>query len=72
MKRLIVCCDGTWNKPDSETVTNVEKIARTVQTDPRPTDGTHQLVYYVSGSVPEATRRTSFSAVLSGSGCCTT
>ncbi len=49
MKRLVVCCDGTWNKPDSRTVTNVEKIARTVQSDPGVTGGVHQLVYYVSG-----------------------
>ena len=49
MKRLVVCCDGTWNKPDSQTVTNVEKIARTVQSDPRATGGAYQLVYYVSG-----------------------
>ncbi len=49
MKRLVVCCDGTWNKPDSEAVTNVEKIARTVQSDPSATAGTHQLVYYISG-----------------------
>ena len=49
MKRLVVCCDGTWNKPDSENVTNVEKIARTVQTDPAAAGGVHQLVYYISG-----------------------
>ena len=49
MKRLVVCCDGTWNKPDSENVTNVEKIARTVQSDPAATGGVHQLVYYISG-----------------------
>ena len=49
MKRLVVCCDGTWNKPDNETITNVEKIARTVQGDPTVTDGIYQLVYYVSG-----------------------
>ena len=49
MKRLVVCCDGTWNKPDNETITNVEKIARTVQTDPRAAGGDYQLVYYVSG-----------------------
>ncbi|MEO6414023.1 MAG: DUF2235 domain-containing protein [Pedococcus sp.] len=49
MKRLLVCCDGTWNKPDSQTITNVEKIARTVQSDPGATGGVHQLVYYVSG-----------------------
>ncbi len=49
MKRLVVCCDGTWNKPDSQTITNVEKMARTVQSDPGATGGAHQLVYYVSG-----------------------
>lgn len=49
MKRLVVCCDGTWNKPDNENVTNVEKIARTVQTDPSATGGVYQLVYYISG-----------------------
>jgi Uncharacterized alpha/beta hydrolase domain (DUF2235) len=49
MKRLVVCCDGTWNKPDSTNVTNVEKIARTVQGDPSATGGVYQLVYYVSG-----------------------
>ncbi len=49
MKRLVICCDGTWNKPDNQTITNVEKIARSVQTDPGATGGTHQLVYYVSG-----------------------
>lgn len=49
MKRLVVCCDGTWNKPDAENVTNVEKIARTVQTDPAAAGGDYQLVYYISG-----------------------
>lgn len=49
MKRLVVCCDGTWNKPDNETITNVEKIARTVQSDPTASGAAHQLVYYVSG-----------------------
>jgi hypothetical protein len=49
MKRLVVCCDGTWNKPDSENVTNVEKMARTVQSDPSATGGVYQLVYYISG-----------------------
>ena len=49
MKRLVVCCDGTWNKPDGQTITNVEKVARTVQSDPSATGGAYQLVYYVSG-----------------------
>lgn len=49
MKRLVVCCDGTWNKPDNQTITNVEKIARTAQTDPATAGGVHQLVYYIGG-----------------------
>lgn len=49
MKRLVVCCDGTWNKPDAPAVTNIEKIARTVQTDPASAGGVQQLVYYISG-----------------------
>lgn len=49
MKRLIVCCDGTWSKPDNKYVTNVEKIARTVQNDPDLAGGVSQLVYYISG-----------------------
>jgi uncharacterized protein (DUF2235 family) len=49
MKRLVVCCDGTWNEPASAHVTNIEKIARTVCTDPGRTDGVQQLVLYVGG-----------------------
>lgn len=49
MKRLVICCDGTWNKPDNENVTNIEKIARTVQTDLTHTGGVQQLVLYLSG-----------------------
>jgi hypothetical protein len=49
MKRLVICCDGTWNRPDAEHVTNIEKIARTVQTDLARTDGVQQLVLYLSG-----------------------
>ncbi len=49
MKRLVVCCDGTWNKPDSAHITNIEKIARTIQTDPTACGGTQQLVLYVGG-----------------------
>src|SRR5919107_1657068 len=49
MKRLVICCDGTWNRPDSAHVTNIEKIARTVETNADGTDGVHQLVLYLSG-----------------------
>lgn len=49
MKRLVICCDGTWNKPDNECITNIEKIARTIQTDPAMCGGVAQLVLYVGG-----------------------
>lgn len=48
-RRLVVCCDGTWNRSDVKNITNVEKIARTIQTDPSATGGTQQLVEYVAG-----------------------
>jgi hypothetical protein len=48
-KRLVICCDGTWNRPDTANVTNVEKIARTIETDLRRTGGVQQLVLYLSG-----------------------
>ncbi len=49
MKRLVVCCDGTWNEPASDNVTNIEKIARTISTDPDQCDQVQQLVLYVGG-----------------------
>ena len=48
-RRLVVCCDGTWNRSDAKNITNVEKIARTIQTDPTLSGGTEQLVEYVAG-----------------------
>lgn len=47
MKRLVVCCDGTWQKLDNPCPTNVVKIAQAV----RPVDekGIHQIVYYGEG-----------------------
>ncbi len=51
-KRLVVCCDGTWNTPDEASKgiarpTNVTKLALSVP----PTDahGTGQRVYYHAG-----------------------
>ena len=42
-KRIIICCDGTWNTPEKD-ITNVVKTARAV----RPTDarGIEQVVFY--------------------------
>lgn len=52
MRRLIICADGTWNRPDQktdgvQTPTNVVKIARAI----RPVDstGVTQIAYYHTG-----------------------
>ncbi|MDX2241313.1 MAG: DUF2235 domain-containing protein [Leptolyngbyaceae cyanobacterium bins.302] len=46
MKRLVVCCDGTWNQL-SRYPTNVVKVAQAVK--PFAHDGTAQVVYYQAG-----------------------
>jgi uncharacterized protein (DUF2235 family) len=51
-KRLVVCCDGTWNTPEeraegARAPTNVSKIARAVTA--HDGDGTEQLVHYEPG-----------------------
>ncbi|MGW0422569.1 DUF2235 domain-containing protein [Streptomyces sp. NPDC003015] len=46
-KRLVVCCDGTWNLADQPSKTNVAKVALAVRR--RTADGTEQRVYYHSG-----------------------
>jgi uncharacterized protein (DUF2235 family) len=52
MKRIVICCDGTWNNPDEAkdgvpVPTNVVKLAGSIlrQAD----DGTEQLMYYNTG-----------------------
>jgi hypothetical protein len=47
MKRLIVCCDGTWQDLSRSYPTNVVKLAQIIQ--PLASDGTAQIVYYQSG-----------------------
>ena len=51
-KRIVVCCDGTWNTPDEAehgvaTPTNVTKAALTVA--PRDSKGIEQHVFYDKG-----------------------
>ena len=43
-KRLVICCDGTWNSPEQHHVTNVVRTARAL----RPVDdqGVPQVVFY--------------------------
>ena len=52
MRRLIVCSDGTWNRPDQKfdgvlAPTNVVKMARAIS--PRASDQTPQIVFYDAG-----------------------
>ena len=47
MKRLVVCCDGTWNTPEMESPTNVVRLARAVRT--RDANQVLQIVYYDEG-----------------------
>jgi uncharacterized protein (DUF2235 family) len=47
MKRLVVCCDGTWNRPDATSPTNVVKLSRAVAA--ADATGTQQLVCYHRG-----------------------
>lgn len=52
MKRIAVCADGTWNRPDQEDrgkrkPTNVVKTARGIL--PTDANGTAQIVYYHDG-----------------------
>ncbi len=52
MKRLVLCCDGTWNTPDQSCAgtpcqTNVTKVATAVE--PADGAGVRQLMYYQPG-----------------------
>jgi uncharacterized protein (DUF2235 family) len=52
MRRLVICADGTWNRPDQEdhgvdTATNVTKISRAIR--PLTKGKVTQVAYYHSG-----------------------
>ena len=49
MKRLVICCDGTWNSPENTKLapSNVVRLARALL--PTASDGTTQVVYYDAG-----------------------
>ena len=51
MKRLIVCCDGTWQSQDNIDPTNVLKIAQAVKPMARDEQGNNipQVLYYDQG-----------------------
>lgn len=42
MKRIVICCDGTWNNPEKEPVSNVVKLARAL----KPEADLSQEVFY--------------------------
>ena len=50
-KRIIVCCDGTWNNgiASESPLTNVSRIARSVNEIADDGTGMLQVVYYDSG-----------------------
>ena len=64
-KRLVVCCDGTWQTLTTEYPTNVVKIAQAIK--PVSTDGTHQIIYYDEGIGTETSLR-KYSGGLFGKG----
>lgn len=47
MKRLIVCCDGTWQQLNSSYPSNIVKLAQAVKS--RGSDGVPQIVFYDEG-----------------------
>ncbi len=47
MKRLIVCCDGTWQQLNSSYPSNVIKLAQAVKSS--ASDGVGQIVFYDEG-----------------------
>jgi hypothetical protein len=47
-RRLVVCCDGTWNTPDRRGhTTNVVRLVRSIRS--YSSDGVSQIVYYHPG-----------------------
>lgn len=47
MKRLVICCDGTWQRLYGDALTNVALTARAVSS--RDTQGHPQIVFYSAG-----------------------
>jgi len=54
LKNLVVCCDGTWKNADDKDVSNIERIARSIETT--PTGRPVQIVYYAAGVGTGATK----------------
>ncbi|WP_036482840.1 DUF2235 domain-containing protein [Myxosarcina sp. GI1] len=64
MKRLIVCCDGTWQSQNNKVATNVLKIAQAIETKGKDKKGNEisQILYYDQGigAVPNYGSKQSF------------
>lgn len=45
MKRIIILCDGTWNRADARSPTNVVRMAQCIK--PTGDDGISQFVIYI-------------------------
>lgn len=43
-KRIIICCDGTWDTPETNNVSNVVKLTRAIK--PKTSKGLEQVVFY--------------------------
>lgn len=55
MKRIVICCDGTWNRLDAAHSTNVVRLAESVL--PTADDGIAQVVFYDEGVGSRSTSR---------------
>jgi len=44
MKNIIICSDGTWQSPESDTATHILRIARGIA--PEDAAGNKQVVFY--------------------------
>jgi uncharacterized protein (DUF2235 family) len=47
MKRIVICCDGTWNKGDQKYATNVVKLRNALKLT--SATGVKQMPYYLDG-----------------------
>lgn len=56
MKRIVICADGTWQSPESDTATHVMRLARGVA--PGGADKSEQVVFYDWGIGTEGDRIT--------------
>ena len=54
MKRIIICFDGTWNKPAAEALTDIDQVETNVRRfyesiKTYSTDGIQQISWYDQG-----------------------